>query len=120
MWSIFFAVIGTFYLLIPQYGGFFLFPFFILIRLLCNLFDGMVAIEMKLNNPLGSIYNEFPDRITDTIFIISAGYVSGYQTLALFGSLFAIATAYIRIFGVSLGFTQDFQGLQSKSQRMAV
>src|SRR5215469_10705149 len=35
---------------------------FIQLRLLCNLFDGMVAIEGGFRTKGGEIYNEFPDR----------------------------------------------------------
>ncbi|MCB1766974.1 MAG: CDP-alcohol phosphatidyltransferase family protein [Candidatus Competibacteraceae bacterium] len=34
-------------------------------RLICNLLDGMVAIEGGKQSPLGSLFNEIPDRIAD-------------------------------------------------------
>ena len=34
-------------------------------RLVCNLLDGMVAIEGGKKSAVGSLYNEFPDRIAD-------------------------------------------------------
>lgn len=121
IYSILFALMGALAIcFVPLYAGIWIFSFCIFLRLLCNLFDGMVAIEMNRNNPLGRIYNEFPDRITDTIFILAAGFACGQLILSLFGAMFAVATAYVRIFGGSLGFEQDFRGPQSKSQRMGV
>lgn len=121
MWSIFFSLVGAVSILtMPYHGGLLIFSLAILLRLLCNLFDGMVAIETVKPNPLGRIYNEFPDRVTDTVFIVAAGYACGYPTLGLVGALLAVCTAYVRIFGGSLGFEQDFRGPQSKSQRMGV
>lgn len=121
IYSILFALIGALAIwLAPMYAGIWIFSLCILLRLLCNLFDGMVAIEMNRNNPLGRIYNEFPDRITDTVFIIAAGVACNQLILSLFGAMFALTTAYIRVFGGSLGFEQDFRGPQSKSQRMGV
>lgn len=121
VWSIFFSVVGAVAIwLLPQYGGIWILALCVLLRLLCNLFDGMVAIELNKNNPLGRIYNEFPDRITDTILIVAVGYACNQLVLSLFGAMFAVATAYVRIFGGSLGFDQDFRGPQSKSQRMGV
>src|SRR4051812_31960441 len=35
---------------------------FIQLRLLCNMLDGMVAIEGKMGSKTGDIYNELPDR----------------------------------------------------------
>ena len=40
-------------------------------RLVCNLLDGMVAVEGRKKSPLGGLYNEFPDRIADSILIVA-------------------------------------------------
>ena len=79
-------------------------------RLVCNLLDGMVAIEGGKKSPVGSLYNEFPDRIADSLFIVALGYAIGWPALGWFGALAAALTAYIRVFGGSLGFAQDFRG----------
>jgi phosphatidylglycerophosphate synthase len=89
-------------------------------RLVCNLLDGMVAIEGGKKSPVGSLYNEFPDRIADSLFIVALGYAIGWPALGWFGALAAALTAYVRVFGVSLGFAQDFRGPMAKQQRMAV
>src|SRR5439155_22139852 len=44
------------------------------LRLLCNLLDGMVAVEGGLKSESGEIYNELPDRIADTLVLVGAGY----------------------------------------------
>ena len=41
------------------------------LRLLCNLFDGMVAVEGGFRTKLGEIFNELPDRFADA-FVLSA------------------------------------------------
>jgi CDP-diacylglycerol--glycerol-3-phosphate 3-phosphatidyltransferase len=33
------------------------------LRLICNLLDGMVAMEGGKGSPVGKLYNEFPDRM---------------------------------------------------------
>ena len=35
------------------------------LRLLCNMLDGMVAVEGGLGSRTGDLYNELPDRIAD-------------------------------------------------------
>jgi len=90
------------------------------LRLLCNLLDGMVAVEAGKGSPTGRIYNEFPDRLTDTLFIVALGYAAGMAWLGWLGAMFAIGTAYVRVFGGSLGLAQDFGGVMAKQQRMAV
>jgi len=90
------------------------------LRLICNLLDGMVAVEGGKGTALGPVYNEFPDRLTDSLLIIALGYACGVPWLGWLGALLALATAYVRTFGGALGFAQDFRGPLGKSQRMAV
>src|SRR5690349_24564187 len=35
------------------------------VRLLCNLFDGMVAVGRQIASSTGELYNEVPDRVCD-------------------------------------------------------
>jgi hypothetical protein len=37
-------------------------------RLLCNLLDGMVAIEGGKSSATGALFNEVPDRLSDALF----------------------------------------------------
>lgn len=90
------------------------------LRLLCNLFDGMVAVEGCKHTPTGALYNEFPDRIADTFFIVGLGYAAFSPTLGWAAALLAAFTAYIRQTGAGLGFAHDFQGPMAKQQRMFV
>ena len=46
------------------------------LRLLCNLLDGMLAVEQGLKSPTGDIFNEVPDRIADVITLAGAGYAA--------------------------------------------
>jgi phosphatidylglycerophosphate synthase len=121
MASVLFAGIGAAALVWwPGFGGYLLCALCIQLRLLCNLIDGMVAVEGGKASPLGRIYNEFPDRITDTLFIVALGYAADMPWLGWLGALFAVATAYVRVFGGSLGLVQDFRGPVAKQQRMAL
>lgn len=89
-------------------------------RLLCNLFDGMVAIDGGRKSALGAVFNEFPDRVADSLLFIALGYACAWPTLGWVASLAAALTAYIRVFGGSLGLAQRFIGPLAKQQRMAV
>lgn len=90
------------------------------LRLLCNLLDGMVAIEGGKQSPLGSLYNEFPDRVADSVLIVGLGYAIGYSDLGWSGALVAALTAYVRVFGGSIGLKQSFSGPMAKQHRMAL
>lgn len=93
------------------------------LRLLCNLLDGMVAVEGGLKSPTGDLWNEVPDRVADSLFLVGAGYaVGGWfggPTLGWAAALAAMATAYVRALGASLGLPQDFRGPMAKPHRMA-
>ncbi|WP_137807844.1 CDP-alcohol phosphatidyltransferase family protein [Pseudomonas sp. G(2018)] len=90
------------------------------LRLLCNLFDGMVAIEGGKQSDIGSLYNEFPDRIADSLLIVGLGYAIAQPELGWFAALAAALTAYVRVFGGSIGLKQNFIGPMAKQHRMAV
>lgn len=90
------------------------------LRLACNLLDGMVAMEGGKKTTTGPLYNEFPDRVADSLLIVALGYAAGYPWLGWLGALLAALTAYVRVFGGSLGQPQDFRGPMAKQHRMAV
>lgn len=90
------------------------------LRLLCNLLDGMVAIEGKRQSAVGGLYNEVPDRVADSLFIVALGYAIDMPWLGWAGALVAAVTAYIRVLGGSFGLPQDFRGPMAKPHRMAV
>lgn len=93
------------------------------LRLLCNMIDGMVAVEGGKKSPFGPIYNELPDRIEDSLLLIAAGFAADPQlglVLGLTAALLAAICAYVRLLGGTLGQPQDFIGPQAKPHRMFV
>jgi phosphatidylglycerophosphate synthase len=119
--SILFASLGAYMLLLaPKSAWLFLVTALcVQLRLLCNLLDGMVAVEGGRGSPVGSLYNEIPDRIADSLFIVAWGYACGFGALGWATALAAAVTAYIRVLGGSLGQKQDFRGPMAKQHRMA-
>ena len=47
---------------------------FCLLRLYCNMLDGMVAIAASKASATGEIANELPDRISDVVVFAGAAY----------------------------------------------
>lgn len=91
------------------------------IRLLCNLFDGMVAIARNEASKKGELYNEVPDRISDAAIMIGLGYsLGGSVALGFLAALVSVFVAYVRAMGVSIGAPNDFCGPMAKPQRMAI
>lgn len=92
---------------------------FIFIRLLANMFDGMVAVILARPNPLGELFNEVPDRVSDSAILIGCGYATNSSSTAgYWAALFAMMTAYIRATGKCSGASQSFIGPLAKQQRM--
>lgn len=89
------------------------------LRLLANLLDGLVAIEGGRHAPTGALFNEFPDRIEDSVLLIAAGYAAGHPELGWGAALLAMGSAYLRALGTALGLPADFRGPMAKPQRMA-
>lgn len=89
-------------------------------RLLCNLFDGMVAIEGGKQAPDGPFWNEFPDRVADILILVGVGYGVGQPALGWAAAAFAVLTAYTRELGRNCGLPADFSGPMAKQHRMAV
>jgi phosphatidylglycerophosphate synthase len=119
--SVFFAAVGAALLILrPGVWSLLVFALCVQLRLLCNLLDGMVAIEGKRQSKTGALFNEVPDRLADSLFIVAVGYVVGVPALGWFGALAAAVTAYIRVLGGSIGLPQDFRGPMAKPHRMAV
>ena len=88
------------------------------LRLLCNMLDGMVAIEGGKQSKVGVLYNEIPDRIADSLFIVALGYAIAMPWLGWLGALMAAKTAYIRVLGGANGLAQAFRGPMAKQHRM--
>lgn len=95
------------------------------LRLLCNMIDGMVAVEHGMGSATGPVWNELPDRIADVLFIVAAGYavasdLPAGEWLGWLAAVLAVLTAYVRELGRGLGQAADFSGPMAKPHRMFV
>lgn len=91
------------------------------VRLLANMFDGMVALESGQASPVGELYNEVPDRVSDTAILVGLGYAAGGSVaMGLAAAVAAVFTAYVRVQAAVAGAPQDFCGPMAKPQRMFV
>ena len=125
--SIGFAAVGLLFYALSPFGLGILQFFWLLLaaatiqaRLICNLIDGMVAVEGGQGAKDGPFWNEAPDRLADLLFLVGAGIAAGNPGLGALAAALAIATAYIRELGRAEGFPPDFSGPLAKPQRMAV
>lgn len=95
------------------------------LRLLCNLLDGMVAVEGGMGSKTGELWNDLPDRFADALVLLGVGYaLRGYGwergvELGWLATVLAILTAYVRVLGGAAGASQPFCGPMAKPHRMA-
>ncbi len=89
-------------------------------RLLCNLFDGMVAVEAGKQSADGVAWNEFPDRFADIFILTGIGYAISQPALGWAAATFAVLTAYTRELSAANDQGHDFSGPMAKQHRMAV
>jgi phosphatidylglycerophosphate synthase len=91
------------------------------LRLLCNMLDGMVAMQSGQICRVGELYNEIPDRISDSFALVGFGLLGGaYTSLGFLAALLAMFTAYVRAVGKGAGAPQVFHGPMAKPQRMFI
>ena len=89
-------------------------------RLIANLLDGMVAVEGGKGSPVGDLYNEVPDRVSDSLIFVAAGYsAGGIPEFGLAAALWPFSP-YVRAIGASVSAGQVFLGPMAKPQRMAL
>ncbi len=89
------------------------------LRLICNLLDGMVAVEGGKASSTGAFWNEFPDRIADIFILAGLGYAAAEPTLGWIAASLAVLTAYTRELGQTAGAPPEFCGPMAKPHRMA-
>jgi phosphatidylglycerophosphate synthase len=82
----------------------------------------MLAVEEGLKSPTGEIANDLPDRVSDVLILVGAGYAAPHPSSAVVlgwaAAVVAVFTAYVRVLGGSLGLTQHFIGPMAKPHRM--
>ena len=68
-------------------------------RLICNLLDGMVAIEGGRKSKSGEIWNDFPDRLADPLVLAAAGYVAAIPWLGIYLASALLIAGFMRWIG---------------------
>ena len=93
----------------------------VLFRGACNILDGVMAVETGTCTPVGLLWNEVPDRISDGAALIGAGYAfGGVPVLGWGAALVAVLVSYIRIQCRVAGGPMDYSGPMAKPMRMLV
>lgn len=96
----------------------------IALRGLCNLLDGMMAVEGGFRTRSGDVFNELPDRFSDSVTLLGLGFSGGFSgsepTLGWAAALLAAIVAFTRVLGVQAGAAAYYCGPMAKTARMVV
>jgi phosphatidylglycerophosphate synthase len=94
-------------------------PLFCYLRLWFNMLDGMVALASGKASWRGEILNDLPDRVSDVLIFTGVAH-SGWMNpfIGYWAAMFALATAYVGMFGQAVGVQREFSGVMSKPWRM--
>jgi phosphatidylglycerophosphate synthase len=89
------------------------------LRLLANMLDGMVALAGGKASPVGELYNEIPDRVSDVATLAGLGFaLGGCPVMAAVAAFLAVMAAYVRAAARVAGAPQDYCGPMAKPHRM--
>ncbi len=105
----------------PTFYLYLLGALFVQVRLLANLFDGMVAERQNACSPIGELYNEIPDRFSDVCILVGFGFCSlGNPSIGFAAAIIALLVAYVRSQLAVSGAPQSYVGPMAKAHRMAL
>jgi phosphatidylglycerophosphate synthase len=94
------------------------------LRLICNLIDGMVAVEYGKKSKTGDLWNDVSDRVADVLIILGAAALAGDRPfaaeLAWANGVLAVLTAYLRVLGAASKSPHYYICPMAKPHRMAL
>ena len=91
----------------------------LLLRLVLNLMDGLVARALGLADPWGEVKNEFGDRVADALVFLGLGW-GGYAHpfLVTLSLALVLCVSYLGMLGKAVGGRRVYAGVFGKGDRM--
>jgi CDP-diacylglycerol---glycerol-3-phosphate 3-phosphatidyltransferase len=96
-------------------------PFVMLVRMMLNAIDGMLAREHGMQTALGAFYNELGDVFSDTFLYVPFCFIPGlWFWLVLAIVLLAVISEMAGVVAVQVGASRRYDGPMGKSDRAFV
>jgi len=94
-------------------------PVLLLLRIMCNALDGMVAQATGKARAFGEVLNEMADRLSD-VAILAGIAISSLSTLAwgLAATVSVLLSSYAGLLGKAVGAGRQYGGVLGKADRM--
>jgi CDP-diacylglycerol--glycerol-3-phosphate 3-phosphatidyltransferase len=102
-----------------QYDWFLvLVPIGLLLRMMLNALDGMMARQFKLQSKKGEVLNELGDVISDVVIVFPLIFVPGINPyLVLLFAFLAVLNEFSGLLGKAIGKERRYDGPMGKSDR---
>jgi phosphatidylglycerophosphate synthase len=93
-------------------------PIFITLRCMCNLLDGMVAIERKMTSTRGEALQDMVDRFSDSCTLLGVAFSSfGDLRLGIFAMTIMLISSHIGVLKKAVGGKREYGGILGKGDR---
>jgi len=91
----------------------------ILLRMVLNTLDGMIAIEQKKSSPQGEIVNALPDRYSDIFTVAGIVFLPDINIyLGVFALVSVLLVSYTGMLAKAIGLNWQHQGPLGKVERL--
>lgn len=112
---------ALFYLSLQHPGVLLVIPVLLFLRLMLNVFDGVVAQEAGVSSARGEALSEFADRLSDVAIL--GGFAAcglGRAAWGVAAIVVVLLVSYVGILGKAVGAGRQYGGLMGKPDRMVV
>jgi CDP-diacylglycerol--glycerol-3-phosphate 3-phosphatidyltransferase len=93
-------------------------PVVLFLRMALNAIDGMLAREFDMQSPLGGLFNELGDVVSDTVLYLPFGFHPAVPWWAVIGVVIAaIWIEMVGVIAVQIGASRRYDGPFGKSDR---
>lgn len=95
-------------------------PLLLFLRLVLNVFDGVIAQETGQSSARGEAISEFADRIADVAVLgaVAASQLVWHRSWAVAAIITVLLVSYVGILGKAVGAGRQYGGLMGKPDRM--
>lgn len=118
-----FAALGGFGVWLGRRGDawMLLLPLGALLRITANALDGWIAQETHTQRPVGEVFNETADRVSDIAIFLPIVFIDGVPALLVAGAVSAmLVTSFVGIAVKAAGGPRVYSGVMGKADRMLV
>lgn len=93
-------------------------PVFVALRSVCNLLDGMIAIERTMTSPRGEALQDMVDRLSDSCTVLGAAFSpAGDLHLGIVAVTLMLISSYTGILKKATGGSREYGGILGKVDR---